>query len=391
MAIIGRESWADITMPMAQVSSRHALVEPAGAGRYRFVDLGSSNGVYINGERVSEGLASIHDDVRLGSAPFDWNVNIAKLQAEERGPRGLTVGREPGNDVVISDQRVSARHARVVPQGSSLLIRDLGSSNGILVNGRPVATAVVSKGDSVFFGSMPIDLFGLLAARGAIGAIPPAAAPPRPQEPQPVSQHPLPHVPVAPADRKPRNSANSRTWLVAAAVVVAVLVGGGLAFVFATRQEVIKKCENCGTELFRREAYFYNASDVRREADQQRWCSKCANEMIPVKKCEKCGEDIMGRRADVMGNTAAGEAAKQQKWCAKCGDEPVTYYRRELCQFCKRVIREVAMSAPRKTEPKDVEVQAGYCSSACRLQATAEETGKGVKDTVDNLLNKLTR
>ena len=56
------------------------------------------------------------------------------------GEEPILVGREEGG-VRITDDRVSRRHARLERRGESVIITDLGSSNGTLVNGRLVEEA----------------------------------------------------------------------------------------------------------------------------------------------------------------------------------------------------------------------------------------------------------
>ena len=51
------------------------------------------------------------------------------------GPKGLVIGRSPDVDIVLKDQLVSRRHAWVHFEGNQLHIEDLGSRNGVLVNG----------------------------------------------------------------------------------------------------------------------------------------------------------------------------------------------------------------------------------------------------------------
>lgn len=49
--------------------------------------------------------------------------------------RGLTLGRAGDNDIVVEDSTVSSHHARLVPPATLV---DLDSTNGTLVNGRPL-------------------------------------------------------------------------------------------------------------------------------------------------------------------------------------------------------------------------------------------------------------
>src|SRR5688572_25921858 len=64
----------------------------------------------------------------------------------------VTLGRAMTNDIVLPDARVSRGHARLDcgPEGCTAV--DLGSANGIRVNGERVTTAVLAPGDSLTLG-----------------------------------------------------------------------------------------------------------------------------------------------------------------------------------------------------------------------------------------------
>jgi DNA-binding NtrC family response regulator len=79
--------------------------------------------------------------------------------------QSLLVGRTPPADVLLADPTVSRQHARLSLDKGVLLIEDAGSHNGLLVNGAPVARAVVSSGDRVRIGSFDVLVWG--AARMA--------------------------------------------------------------------------------------------------------------------------------------------------------------------------------------------------------------------------------
>ncbi len=55
------------------------------------------------------------------------------------------------SDVRIDDAAFAERHARIELQGDSVLLRDLGSANGSVVNGERVRDAVLNPGDQVVF------------------------------------------------------------------------------------------------------------------------------------------------------------------------------------------------------------------------------------------------
>ncbi len=64
-----------------------------------------------------------------------------------------SIGRDPGNQVVINDPQVSRQHARITPQGGLMILEDLGSTNGTTVNGlRITAPHTLAHGDEVGLG-----------------------------------------------------------------------------------------------------------------------------------------------------------------------------------------------------------------------------------------------
>jgi hypothetical protein len=63
-----------------------------------------------------------------------------------------TIGRSPANDICISDDAVSRRHAKVVMTEQGFTIVDLNSENGVWVNGERVKERLLADGDSVEIG-----------------------------------------------------------------------------------------------------------------------------------------------------------------------------------------------------------------------------------------------
>ncbi|MHC1742768.1 MAG: adenylate/guanylate cyclase domain-containing protein [Syntrophobacteraceae bacterium] len=56
------------------------------------------------------------------------------------------------NDVNLPDRTVSRRHARIVQEGESYFIEDLGSENRVIVNDRPVRRSPLGDGDRISIG-----------------------------------------------------------------------------------------------------------------------------------------------------------------------------------------------------------------------------------------------
>ncbi len=169
-----------------------------------------------------------------------------------------TVGRDPSCDIVLNDAKCSRRHAVLEAGAQGIAIRDTGSANGVVVNGRRVERAALDEGDVVQLGDvslkvLPDDvpmtlLMGENETPGVIGEPPhplpkPGVIRPVPQPtgpgggPGPVS---FPDVtvqaPPAPPVPPPLQTAPSRTGAIPRPLTITLLsalflVGGLLAAV----------------------------------------------------------------------------------------------------------------------------------------------------------------
>ena len=87
-----------------------------------------------------------------------WAVNVDKgtkqlrgLHVDILGP--VVVGRSPSSDIVVDEPFVSATHARFSLQGPALVLEDLESTNGTMVNGHLIGQPVTLRdGDEVQIG-----------------------------------------------------------------------------------------------------------------------------------------------------------------------------------------------------------------------------------------------
>ncbi|CAN5158565.1 DUF3662 and FHA domain-containing protein [soil metagenome] len=75
-AIVGRSRECDIVLADANVSRRHAEVLPAAAGTWTIADLGSTNGVVVNGRKI-QGAAQLQpgDRIALGTAEITFELD----------------------------------------------------------------------------------------------------------------------------------------------------------------------------------------------------------------------------------------------------------------------------------------------------------------------------
>ncbi|MDA8295292.1 MAG: DUF3662 and FHA domain-containing protein [Actinomycetota bacterium] len=103
-------------------------------------------------EELSRSTFSISAEVVEGEEqPKDWLV----LPDGERYPvlsEPVTIGRLPDCEIQLADPNASRRHAQLRRQGETVLIIDLGSTNGTKVNGIPVRQQRLVSGDVVTIG-----------------------------------------------------------------------------------------------------------------------------------------------------------------------------------------------------------------------------------------------
>jgi hypothetical protein len=105
--------------------------------------------IFSNSERVSEAVAGAGGRRRAKALLV---VAGRRLLVP---PRGATIGRSRDCDIVLDDAGVSRRHAELRPEASATWrIEDLGSTNGVRVNGLTVAGAhELRSGDRIGMGS----------------------------------------------------------------------------------------------------------------------------------------------------------------------------------------------------------------------------------------------
>ncbi|MDF2696591.1 MAG: hypothetical protein K0S65_4974 [Labilithrix sp.] len=181
--VIGRSSGSDVRLPDPSVSLRHASIRAQGA-EYAIVDEGSTNGTWVGGVKLGPNtprLVKSGDLVRvgrvwlelmigqkaptpdLGLATRDLALALvrnamdavgddtraivrvaegrdigAELRLMEEG-RVYVIGRAEKCDLPLADEDASREHAAIVRRGSQVLVRDLGSRNGVYLGDSRIA------------------------------------------------------------------------------------------------------------------------------------------------------------------------------------------------------------------------------------------------------------
>ncbi|MBX7097829.1 MAG: FHA domain-containing protein [Myxococcaceae bacterium] len=76
----------------------------------------------------------------------------------------LTLGRAPESELPVNDATLSRAHLRLRPTGTSWSVEEAGSSNGTLINGRPLRPGVpmlLASGDKLAAGDVTLTFLTL--------------------------------------------------------------------------------------------------------------------------------------------------------------------------------------------------------------------------------------
>jgi len=156
---IGTADANDLVIAGRGVSKRHCKITTGDDGSWLIEDLGSTNGTFVNGTKVTDATpVSRQDHITLGPLQvlewqqvekqfFDATEDLSTLQT-------ITVGSDRDNDVVLDYPMVSRQHLRILQSGGKLLVEDLNSTNGTALNRRDnlIRSAEVSMDDMLYLG-----------------------------------------------------------------------------------------------------------------------------------------------------------------------------------------------------------------------------------------------
>jgi pSer/pThr/pTyr-binding forkhead associated (FHA) protein len=110
---------------------------------------------------------------RPGGRSFVLRFISGKYQGGEfplASEKPIIVGRSSDLDMVLIEDMVSRKHARISMQGDQIWIEDLGSTNGTFVNGEKIKRARLKEGDRVLIGTSILKLIAADAPRDASDA-----------------------------------------------------------------------------------------------------------------------------------------------------------------------------------------------------------------------------
>ena len=79
----------------------------------------------------------------------------------------LLFGRHQECDVQLNSKKISRRHCCIAQVGEALVVRDLGSTNGVKINGERVVEGVLVPGDELIIGNYRYQVCGDVIGRPA--------------------------------------------------------------------------------------------------------------------------------------------------------------------------------------------------------------------------------
>ncbi|MBC7174325.1 MAG: FHA domain-containing protein [Polyangiaceae bacterium] len=184
---IGRKEGNTIRLTERNVSRRHARLRRKN-GAFVVEDLGSYNGVRINGDRV-EGASELSAGDRVGIGDYELALQRDGVEALEAptgmrsiasgdlaepvpparlvmltapapgaeyalGGDNVRIGRSEDLEVWVNHRSISREHASFQREGDTIIVRDLDSANGVRLNGTDVREAELQSGDILELGQV---------------------------------------------------------------------------------------------------------------------------------------------------------------------------------------------------------------------------------------------
>jgi len=103
------------------------------------------------------------------AAAVECSAELSRVDGQHKTSyplvRRTRIGRAPGCELQINSSSVSRQHAQVLMGPRDVIIEDLNSTNGVIVNGRKVSKALLNDGDMVMIGEAQFRFSMTLAPR----------------------------------------------------------------------------------------------------------------------------------------------------------------------------------------------------------------------------------
>ena len=175
--IVGRGNECDLQITDKELSRKHLSILKS-EGKVWITDLNSTNGTRLDGETIQPGAQvplSTGQEIQIGSvtlkiqdvpsdktavhaepepAPAEHTaqqkIGLSDFVLKYRKGTGawqelplplgeFVIGRYVQSDIILDDHKISRRHAKVIAAKDTIVIQDLGSTNGTQVDGQPLS------------------------------------------------------------------------------------------------------------------------------------------------------------------------------------------------------------------------------------------------------------
>lgn len=152
----------------AAVDPHHARITYDGK-RYCLRDLNSSEGTYVNNQRIVERPLTSGDEIRIGSTTLD--VVDPMTSTEQDGwclvpsaswlqgssfklpfsdtKKTIKIGRAEHCDVIFPETHLAREHLELTLQGDHLAVKNLKASNNTFINDKPAEEGKLTPGDTL--------------------------------------------------------------------------------------------------------------------------------------------------------------------------------------------------------------------------------------------------
>jgi pSer/pThr/pTyr-binding forkhead associated (FHA) protein len=193
LVTLGRATTNDIVLPGGRVSRNHAQIQCT-EDSLILTDLRSSNGVWLNGQRVAEAKIQPRDRIAISDHVLEYlplaqdpgeeatiinsenELDMTLLQMsvpsslnDTSQPRlvihapdrtwelpleadSYTIGRNAANDLVLDYAKISRNHARIERKRDTFILRDLLSTNGTYIGDEHIEQRALENGDTFRIG-----------------------------------------------------------------------------------------------------------------------------------------------------------------------------------------------------------------------------------------------
>jgi pSer/pThr/pTyr-binding forkhead associated (FHA) protein len=180
--LVGRDSECDIILDINEVSRKHARILVEG-DTYRIVDCNSSNGTYVNSQKINDAEISPGDIINISHFSLmikeeDTETIVPMTLDEDKSDRTgeligilieedsegekksfnvydpFTIGRDENNDICISLPEISRKHVTISLKKGEPVITDHNTPNGTQINEENISgTVTLSQHDIIHIGS----------------------------------------------------------------------------------------------------------------------------------------------------------------------------------------------------------------------------------------------